>query len=75
MMDLDTFKVIIYLSVPFILATFWAVLDAARKDFGSLAHKAAWMLVGAVPFFGFIIYLIFGFRRGKNPCCPENPEK
>jgi hypothetical protein len=70
-MDLDTFKVIVYIAVPFVLATVWAVLDAAQKDFGSLAHKAAWMLIGAIPFFGFIIYLIFGFRRGKKPGIPE----
>jgi hypothetical protein len=74
-MDLETFKVIVYLSVPFVLATFWAVLDAAQKDFGSLAHKAAWMLVGAVPFFGVFIYLIFGFRRGKKPGSPEPQKK
>ncbi|MFH0727019.1 MAG: PLDc N-terminal domain-containing protein [Pseudomonadota bacterium] len=66
-MDLETFRVVVYISVPFVLATFWAVLDASQKEFGSLAHKAAWMLVGAIPFFGFIIYLIFGFKKGKKP--------
>jgi len=70
-MDLDTFRVIVYLSVPFILATFWAVLDAAQKEFDSFGHKAAWMLVGAIPFFGFILYLIFGFKKGKKQGPPE----
>jgi hypothetical protein len=66
-MDLHTVKVLVLLSLPFILTTFWAVLNAAQKDFGSLAHKAAWMLVAAIPFIGFIIYLLFGLRRGKRP--------
>jgi uncharacterized membrane protein YhaH (DUF805 family) len=66
-MDLNTLKVLVAVSLPFILATFWAVLNAAQKDFGSIGQKAAWMLVAAIPFIGFIIYLLFGLRRGKNP--------
>jgi uncharacterized membrane protein YhaH (DUF805 family) len=66
-MDLHTLKVIVVLSIPFILATFWAVLNAAQKDFDSFGQKAAWMLVAAIPFVGFIIYLLFGLRRGKGP--------
>lgn len=66
-MDLHTLKVLVYIAIPFILATIWAVLDAAQKDFGSLAHKAAWMMVGAIPFVGIFLYLIFGFKRGKKP--------
>jgi hypothetical protein len=74
-MDFDTLKVIVFISFPFVLATFWAVLDASQKDFGSLPHKAAWMLIGAIPFFGFIIYLIFGFKRGKKPAEPQTRKK
>lgn len=64
-MDLLTIKVVLGLSVPFLLATLWAVINAAQKEFGSLREKAIWMMVAAIPFFGFIIYLIFGFRK-KN---------
>lgn len=74
-MDLNTLQVVVCISIPFVLATFWAVLDAAQKDFGSLAHKSAWMLVGAVPFIGFIIYLIFGFKKGKKPSQTPAGEK
>ncbi len=65
-MDLNTFTVIIGLSIPFLLMTLWAVINAANKEFGSLSQKAIWMIIAAIPFIGFVIYLIFGFRRGKK---------
>jgi len=65
-MDFDTIKMVLGLSVPFLLATLWAVIHAAQKEFGSLREKVLWMMVAAIPFIGFIIYLIFGFRRGKK---------
>jgi len=65
-MDFHTIKMVLGLSVPFLLATLWAVIDAAQKEFGSLRKKVLWMMVAAIPFFGFIIYLIFGFRKGKK---------
>lgn len=74
-MDVNTLMVVVCISIPFVLATFWAVLDAAQKEFGSFGHKAAWMLVGAVPFIGFIIYLLFGFKKGKRPDAARAPEK
>jgi hypothetical protein len=74
-MDLNTLLVVGCLCIPFVLATFWAVLDAAQKEFGCFGHKAAWMLVGAVPFIGFVIYLIFGFKKGKPPGSAPSPEK
>jgi hypothetical protein len=65
-MDFHTIKIVLGLSVPFLLATLWAVIDAAQKEFGSLKEKVLWMIVAAIPFIGFIIYLIFGFRKGKK---------
>ena len=65
-MDFYTIKIVLGLSVPFLLATLWAVIHAAQKEFGSLREKVLWMMIAAVPFIGFIIYLIFGFRRGKK---------
>ena len=73
-MDLNTMLIVIGICTPFVLATFWAVLDAAQKEFGSFGHKAAWMLVGAVPFIGFVIYLLFGFKKGKRPGEAQTPE-
>lgn len=63
-MDFNTFTVVIGLSIPFLLMTLWAVINAAQKEFGSLRQKALWMIIAAIPFVGFVIYLIFGFRKG-----------
>jgi hypothetical protein len=65
-MDFHTIKVVLCLSVPFLLATLWAVIHAAQKEFGSLREKVLWMMIAAVPFVGFIIYLLFGLRKGKK---------
>jgi hypothetical protein len=65
-MDFQTIKMVLGLSVPFLLATLWAVIHASQKEFGSLREKVLWMMVAAIPFIGFIIYLIFGFRKGKK---------
>ena len=65
-MDLKTLGTFLALVVPFFIGTIWAVVDSAQKDFGSLGRKAVWVAVSSVPFVGFIVYLLFGFRRGKR---------
>ena len=52
--------------VPFLIATIWAIVDVAQKDFGTAGKKAQWWIIASVPFVGFIVYLIFGFRKGKK---------
>jgi hypothetical protein len=66
-MDLYTIQVILLLSIPFFLGTIWAMVNAAQKDFSSMAVKITWILVAGIPFFGFFIYLLFGFRKGRRP--------
>jgi len=66
-MDLKTLGTFLALVVPFFLGTVWAVVDAAQKEFGTLGRKVAWVVVAGIPFVGFIVYLLFGFRRGKKP--------
>ena len=66
-MELRTILVFITICIPFILATLWAIADAAQKEFETMGKKVLWMFVAAIPFFGFIIYLIFGFRKGRKP--------
>jgi hypothetical protein len=65
-MDFHTIKIVLGISVPFLLATLWAVIHVAQKEFGSLREKVLWMMIAAIPFIGFILYLIFGFRKGKK---------
>ena len=66
-MDLQTIAVVLGLTAPFLLGTLWATVNAAQKDFDTLGKKALWLFIAAVPFIGFIIYLIFGMRKGKLP--------
>lgn len=66
-MDFHTIKVVLGLTAPFLLGTLWAILNVAQKDFGTFGKKAMWLIVAAIPFIGFIIYLIFGMKKGKVP--------
>ena len=59
--------IIIGICIPFILLTAWAVVDSALKDFGTLGKKVLWIVVASIPFVGFLIYFIFGRRKGKKP--------
>jgi uncharacterized membrane protein YhaH (DUF805 family) len=66
-MTANTVYTILGICFLFLLLTLWAILDASRRDFGAIEKKAAWVFVSAIPFIGFIIYLVFGIRRGKKP--------
>jgi uncharacterized membrane protein YhaH (DUF805 family) len=65
----------IIIGIVFYILTSLAILDVARKDFGSLGLKAFWGVVAFIPFIGWLIYLIFGFKKGKKrhrgPSTPE----
>ena len=65
-MNLKTIAIFVGLCVPFFLGTIWAVVDVAQKDFGTMGKKALWWIIASVPFIGFIIYLIVGFRKGNK---------
>ena len=65
-MDLKVIIVFTIMTIPFFLLTVLAVTDAARKDFGTTGKKVVWTLIAFIPFIGFIIYLIFGYRKGKK---------
>jgi len=56
----------VILCIPFLLLTGWALVDISIKDFKTLKEKVIWYLIGLVPFVGWLIYLIFGFRRGTK---------
>lgn len=69
-MDLETITVFLTLCIPFFLMTLWAIVNVAQKDFGTIGKKALWGVIASIPFIGFIIYLIFGFRKGKKSETP-----
>jgi len=66
MMDLHTIKIVVLIVIPFLLPTMVAVVHAAQKDFGTFEKKIAWGAVAWIPFIGFVIYLFFGYRKGKK---------
>ncbi|NNG01944.1 MAG: hypothetical protein HKM93_21330 [Desulfobacteraceae bacterium] len=51
----------------FLLLTWAAILDVARKDFGEFHFKVMWGFIAFIPFIGWLIYLIFGFKKGQVP--------
>jgi len=55
------------ISIPFFLMTILAMVDVLLKDFSTIGKKAMWGFIALIPFIGFIIYFIFGFRKGKKP--------
>jgi len=67
--QLDTATAIFWIkiSVVFYLLTILAIVDIVRKDFGTIGKKALWGIIAMIPFIGWLIYLIFGFRKGKKP--------
>ena len=65
-MDIQTVTVWIKISVFFYLLTVLAIIDIIRKDFGTIGKKALWGLIAVIPFIGWLVYLIFGFRKGKK---------
>lgn len=69
-MEIKTALIFIGMTVPFFLLTIWMLVDISLKKFPSSAEKAIWWLVALIPFTGWMIYLMFGFRRGKRG---ENP--
>ena len=66
-MDIPTVMVWIKISLVFYLFTMLAIIDIVRKDFGTIGQKALWGIIAMIPFIGWLIYLIFGFRKGKKP--------
>lgn len=49
----------------FFALTMVAVVDVARKDFGSEKAKLSWWIVAIIPFIGWLIYFAAGFRKGR----------
>ncbi len=63
-MSIKAFLIIAGLFFLFFILTTWAIMNVAQKDFGSTGKKVFWWIVASIPFIGFLIYLMFGFRKG-----------
>ena len=50
----------------FFALTMLAVIDVARKDFGSDKAKMRWGIIAIIPVVGWILYLLSGFWKGKK---------
>lgn len=46
--------------------TMLALIDIIKKDFGSAKTKVLWHFVALIPLIGWLIYLIFGFKKGHK---------
>ena len=67
---MGTNTLIFILLLP-IVFTFWAIVDLAQRDLGSLKKKVIWgFFVVFFPPIGGPIYLIFGRKGGKNAAGP-----
>lgn len=61
---MDTFIVVAGMGAVGWGLTMLAMVNIILKDFGSMQNKAIWGVVAMVPFVGWIIYFIFGAKKG-----------
>lgn len=64
-MDQTVLIVILIFSVSFLL-TMLALKDIILKDFGSTRAKLIWHFIAIVPLIGWLVYLVFGFKKGRR---------
>jgi hypothetical protein len=46
--------------------TMLALVDIIKKDFGSPKIKILWHFVALIPLIGWLVYLLFGYRKGRK---------
>lgn len=63
---MKTVLIVIAVSVPSFFLTAWAIFDSFQREFASTGKKALWMIVAAAPYVGFVVYFLFGMRRGQK---------
>ncbi len=64
-MNQTTIYILIAFAISFGL-TMLAMIDIILKDFGSTKVKIIWHFVAIIPIFGWLIYLLFGYRKGQR---------
>ncbi|MBF0259375.1 MAG: PLDc N-terminal domain-containing protein [Desulfamplus sp.] len=61
---MDTYIVVAGIGMIFWGLTMLAMVNVILKDFGSVQNKAIWGVVALIPFVGWLIYFMFGAKRG-----------
>ncbi|OGR25371.1 MAG: hypothetical protein A2277_05035 [Desulfobacterales bacterium RIFOXYA12_FULL_46_15] len=64
-MDQTVLIVLLIFSISFLL-TMLALKDIILKDFGSTRAKLIWHFIAIVPLIGWLVYLVFGFKKGRR---------
>ncbi len=65
-MDQTVLYILLVFAASFAL-TMLALTDIILKDFGSTKAKFIWHFIAIVPLIGWLIYLLFGYRKGQRP--------
>jgi hypothetical protein len=61
-MDQTILYVLLISAISFGL-TMLALIDIILKDFGSTKAKIIWHFIAIIPVFGWLIYLVFGYKK------------
>ena len=64
-MDQSILYILLIFAISFGL-TMLALIDIILKDFGSTKTKIIWHFIAIIPILGWLIYLIFGYRKGQK---------
>lgn len=62
-------QTILYILLAFAISfglTMLALIDIILKDFGSTKAKIIWHFIAIIPLAGWLIYLLFGFKKGQR---------
>ena len=62
----SAFTLVVVAGLIFWALTMLALIDVILKDFGTFQRKAAWFLTATIPFAGWLIYLLVGFKKGTR---------
>ena len=64
-MDQTVLYILLIFAASFLL-TMLALRDIILKDFGSTKAKLIWHFIAIVPLIGWLVYLVFGFKKGRR---------
>ncbi|MCK5695582.1 MAG: PLDc N-terminal domain-containing protein [Desulfobacula sp.] len=62
-------QTVLYILLIFAISlglTMLALIDIILKDFGSIKAKFIWHFIAIIPIIGWLVYLIFGFKKGQR---------